>query len=121
MQSIDTLTEVILYVEDIERMTDFYREVFGLEIQDGAVEHGFVRFDTGGTDLCLHAGRDGELGEFAPKPVFEVADIEAAHQHLREADVEVGDEIRSPVPGRRILDGRDPEGNRFSLESHDEP
>lgn len=116
MPAFDTLSELIVYVEDVERMTSFYREAFGLEVATGDPEHGFVKFDTGECALCLHAGRDGDLGRFAPKFVFEVDDVDEARDHLAEYDVEFG-EVRSPAPGKEVCDGRDPEGNTFSIES----
>lgn len=120
MPAFDTISEVILYVEDVDRMTSFYREAFGLEVAAGGPEHGFVKFDTGECTLCLHAGRDGDPGQYAPKFVFEVDDLEAARSHLVEHDVELGD-VRTPVPGTHVCDGRDPEGNRFSIESSGAP
>lgn len=116
MADFDTLTEVILYVQDFDRMLSFYTDVFGLDVRAGAPEHGFVRFDTGGCSLCLHAGSEGDVGDDAPKVVFEVEDLEAARSHLREHGVELGP-VRSPVPDVRVCDGRDPEGNKFSIES----
>lgn len=116
MPDFDSLSELIVYVRDVERMVSFYTDVFGLEIVAGDPEHGFVKFDTGTCSLCLHAGGDGNLGGDAPKFVFEVEDIEAARSYLQTHDVQLG-EIRTPAPGVRVCDGRDPEGNRFSIES----
>lgn len=66
--------------------------------------------------LCLHAGRDGEIGDYAPKLVFEVDDLEETGDYLRQHDVELG-KVRSPAPGVRVIDGLDPEGNTFSIEA----
>lgn len=119
MVEVDTVSEVIVYVQDIDRLTSFYADAFDLSIVGGAPEHGFVRFDTGQCSLCLHEGGDGESGNTAPKVVFAVDDVEAARADLLVRDVEVG-EIRSPVPGTRVCDGFDPEGNRFAIESRTE-
>lgn len=116
MPAFDTLSEVIVYVADMDRMVEFYTGVFDLEVASGAPEHGFVAFDTGECELCLHAGREGEVGRYAPKVVFQVDDLEAAREHLAEHDVELG-EVRSPTPHVRVVDGRDPEGNKFSVET----
>lgn len=116
MAQLDTLSEVILYVDDIDSMTDFYTNVLDLEISSGAPEYGFVAFDTGTCELCLHAGRDGEIGQYAPKVVFEVDDIDAARSELQANGIEMS-EIRNPTPGTNICDALDPEGNRFSIES----
>jgi catechol 2,3-dioxygenase-like lactoylglutathione lyase family enzyme len=112
----DTLHEVILYVGDVDRALSFYTGVLGLEVADGAPEHGFVALDTGTCRLCLHAGGEGDVGEDAPKVVFQVEDVATARSYLRDRGVEMG-EIRSPAPGVEVCDGRDPDGHRFSIES----
>lgn len=112
----DSLSELILSVEDVDRMTSFYGEVLGLDLLAGAPEHGFVRFDTGECHLCLHAGGSGERGRDAPRFVFEVTDLEAARAHLQGHGVELG-EVREPAPDTRVCDGVDPEGNRFAIET----
>ena len=116
MTGFGALSEVILYVQDIDSVASFYTDVFGLEIESGDPEHGFVAFDTGTCSLCLHAGGEGDVGGDAPKFVFEVTDLETVRSHLQAHGVELGD-VRSPAPGVRVCDGSDPEGNRFSIES----
>lgn len=118
MATFGPVSEVIVYVEDMDRMVEFYQDAFDLEITGGDPEFGFVKFDTGSCDLCLHAGRDGDLGSYAPKFVFAVEDLDAAREHLAAFDVELG-AAREPVPGTRVIDGQDPEGNRFSIEAVD--
>lgn len=116
MSPIGELDELLLYVTDMDRMVRFYTAVLGFEIEEGAPEHGFVRLDTGAASLGLHAGRDGGVGDFTPKPVFRVPDVKAAQSYLREHDIELGD-IRSPEPGTDVCDCVDPDGNTFSIES----
>ncbi|MFC3959532.1 VOC family protein [Halovivax cerinus] len=118
MDEFNRISDVIRYAEDVERLAAFYSDVFDLEIAGGDPSHGFVRFDTGECSLCLHAGRDGDLGEYPTTVVFAVDDIDDARADLLDHDVEMG-EIRSPAPGKRVCDGRDPEGNPFSIESAD--
>lgn len=120
MTDFDTLSEVIVYVEEMDRMASFYTDVFGLDVAAGDPEHGFVEFDTGTCSLCLHAGREDDPGDAAPKFVFEVEDVEEARSYLRDHDVELG-EVRSPAPGKRVCDGLDPGGNAFSIESSAAP
>jgi catechol 2,3-dioxygenase-like lactoylglutathione lyase family enzyme len=102
------LVEVVLYVEDMERATAFYRDTLGLEPQYES-EH-WTTFRTGACTLALHAGTE------APDPTFKVADAEGERERLIAAGVEVT-EIREPVAGLRVFDARDPDGNRFSIES----
>lgn len=118
MSTFDTLGEIILFVRDMDDMLAFYTDVIGLDVAQGEPEHGFVKLDTGDTMLCLHAGRESAVSDAEPKLVFEVEDLEAAVEHLEAHDVTLG-ERRSPAPGVHVVDARDPEGNRFSVETSD--
>ena len=102
------LVEVVLYVENMERATAFYRDTLGLEPEHES-EH-WTTFRTGACTLALHAGTE------APDPTFKVDDAESERERLRAAGVEVT-EIREPAAGLRVFDARDPDGNRFSIES----
>ena len=120
---IGEIMEVILYVEDMNRQVSFYRDKFGFEIRNPAGLDDYsnelwVELDTGGCSLALHAGGKRRFGADAPKFVFRVDDILAARQVLIDQEVEMG-EIRSAATGIWVCDGVDPEGNKFSIESHD--
>lgn len=56
MPAFDTLSEVIVYARDLERLFWFYTGVFGLSVVEGSPDEGFVRFETGSCNLCLHSG-----------------------------------------------------------------
>ncbi len=120
---IGDLMEIIIYVEDMNRQVSFYRDQLGFKVvtpqesQDYGKEF-WVELDTGSCSLALHAGGKGRFGEDAPKFVFRVQDILAARQELLNQQIEMG-EIRSAAPGVWVCDGADPEGNKFSIESHD--
>ena len=102
------LVEVIVYTQDMARATAFYRDTLGIE-PDFESPH-WTTFRTGACTLALH------LGSEAPDPTFLVEDLEAARESLAAAGVDVT-EIREPAAGLRVFDARDPDGNRFSLES----
>jgi predicted enzyme related to lactoylglutathione lyase len=102
------LVEVVVYTEDMARATAFYRDILGLE-PDFESPH-WTTFRTGACTLALHAGSE------APDPTFAVPDAAAERERLVAAGVEVT-EIREPVAGLRVFDARDPDGNRFSIES----
>jgi predicted enzyme related to lactoylglutathione lyase len=108
------LVEVVLYVRDMERAIRFYRDMLGLEL-DFESEH-WTTFQTGACTLALHATDEREPGKGEPDPTFLVTDAEAERERLAEEGVEVT-EVREPVPGTRVFDVRDPEGNRLSIES----
>jgi len=120
---IGELMEIIIYVQDMMRQVSFYRDQLGFEVVNPQKSEDYgkefwVELNTGACSLALHAGGKGRLGVDAPKFVFRVEDILAARQHLLNQQVEMG-EIRSAAPGVWVCDGADPEGNKFSIESHD--
>ena len=108
------LVEVVVYVRDMGRAISFYRDTLGLQVEFESA--GWTTFRTGACALALHATDDRRVGTAEPDPTFVVQDVDAERARLRRAGVEVG-EIREPVPGVRVFDARDPDGNRFSLES----
>lgn len=108
------LTEVVLYVRDMERAIRFYRDTLGLE--RAFESQGWTTFRTGSCTLALHAAERRETGVGEPAPTFLVVDAEADHDRLAAAGVEVT-EIREPAAGVRVFDLRDPDGNRLSFES----
>jgi predicted enzyme related to lactoylglutathione lyase len=115
--------EVILYVEDMNSQVSFYRDKLGLQVKfpKKTVNYGkefCVELDSGPCTLALHTGGEQRFGADAPKIVFRVGDILAARQELTDQEVEMG-EIRSAAPGVWVSDGIDPEGNKFSIESHE--
>jgi catechol 2,3-dioxygenase-like lactoylglutathione lyase family enzyme len=108
------LVEVVVYVRDMERATDFYRDTLGLELDFES--EAWTTFQTGACTLALHATETREPGTGEPDPTFLVADADAERARLAGAGVAVS-EIREPVAGTRVFDARDPDGNRFSVES----
>jgi catechol 2,3-dioxygenase-like lactoylglutathione lyase family enzyme len=102
------LVEVVVYTQDMARATAFYRDSLGLEPTFES-EH-WTTFRTGACTLALHAGSE------APDPTFLVDDLDATRDSLEAAGVDVT-EIREPTAGLRVFDARDPDGNRFSIES----
>lgn len=119
---IEGLIEVILYVQDMNTQVKFYRDTLGLRLtfpQEKRDYEGemWVTFATGACVLALHAGGEQRIGQDAPTIVFGVSDIQQARSSLVERGVAMS-EIRSAAPGILVCDGKDPEGNSFSIESH---
>lgn len=122
MAVIGGLLEVIVYVEDMSRQVAFYRDVMGLAIKvpQGVEDYGpasWVELDTGQCSLCLHAGGQRRFGPDAPKFVFHVSDVAEIREVLVARGVPMGP-VRAAAPGVQVCDGTDPEGNKFSIESH---
>ena len=105
------LSEVIVHVDDMTRMTSFYRDVLGL--RPDVVSEWWTTFPTGGATLALHGG--GRIGTHNVRFNFAVDDVDAARAALGVHGVELT-EIREPIAGVRVCDGTDPEGNVFTLE-----
>jgi predicted enzyme related to lactoylglutathione lyase len=113
------LIEVILYAKDMDKMVQFYREVLDLPLtipeKREYSNESWITFQTGACTLAIHSGGSGKIGSDAPKIVFQVEDLKSARFQLLQASVAVSD-IRSPAPGILVCDGKDPEGNPFSIE-----
>ena len=107
------LVEVVLYVREMDRGIRFYRDTIGLQVTYESAE--WTTFRTGACTLALHSTERRELAA-EPDPTFLVADASAERIRLRGAGVEVT-EIRRPIAGIDVFDARDPDGNRFSIES----
>ena len=105
------LSEVIVHVDDMERLTAFYRDV--LELRPDVVSEWWTTFPTGGGTLALHGG--GRIGTHNVRFNFDVEDVDAVRAELSARGVEVT-EIREPIEGVRVCDATDPEGNVFTLE-----
>lgn len=117
---IKKLSEIILYVQDMEAQVAFYRDVLELPIEhpDGLKSYGdqhWVVLGTGGCKLALQSGGRKKFGRDAPRFCFDVDDVKRTRELLSLKGVNVG-AIRSPSPGVEVIDAEDPEGNQFSLE-----
>ena len=108
------LVEVVVYVRDMQRAIRFYRDTLGLEL--GYESPAWTTFRTGACTLALHATERREPGSAEPDPTFRIADVNAERARLAAAGVDVT-ELREPVAGVLVFDARDPDGNRFSIES----
>lgn len=113
------ITEVVLYVKDMNQQVRFYRDILGLKIRfpfgkEDYSNEMWVEFESGPCTLALHGGGHGRIGEDTPSVVFKVEGIEQVREALADAGVTIK-EVRTLEGGGWITDGIDPEGNRFSL------
>ena len=103
------IKRVILFVEDVPKLTEFYEQKLGLSVVLRTPE--FVDFDAGGIHLALHKGtsRPGRT-----KICFYAEDVSQARAALVARGVAMG---KDPGPGEglKLCDGKDPEGNPFQL------
>ena len=120
MSIIQGLTKTIIYVKDIDKQINFYRDQLGLTVKaskkiEGQSDKQWVEFATGECTLVLHGNLNIQPGQDRPKLAFHVNEIETAHLALTERGVKLS-QIRSPSPGLKIAEGIDPEGNPFTID-----
>jgi predicted enzyme related to lactoylglutathione lyase len=120
---VEGLMEVIMHVEDMNSEVSFYRDKLGLELtypreKTDFGKENWVTFDTGSCIFVLHGGGRIRTGEMPSHRItFRVKDIHATRNELVGRGLTLS-EVRSPAPNVWVVDGRDPEGNVFALESH---
>jgi lactoylglutathione lyase len=114
------LDYVILFVSDLERSIDFYRDVIGLDFK--LKGDGYAEFATKGTKFALFEraklpeliGRDPDSeppSEPRAEVVFVVPDVDAEADHLSRAGAEI---LSGPVDrpwGHRTVHVADPDGH----------
>ena len=115
-----SLSRVILYVQDVDRLSVFYREAFGFGVVE-EVAGEWVVLQAGPCQLALHRVGDAYRGKrpTGTSNAKLVLTIETPLAATREALLARGvvmGEIKS-YPGFTgpLCDGRDPEGNVFQL------
>lgn len=109
---------VNVFVRDLARATEFYREKLGLQLQFSSAEHGYASLSAGdirlgiavpGPDQAELAGRHTGVG-------LEVADLQAEHARLSSLGVQFTmPPTRQPWGGFMALFS-DPDGNVFYLD-----
>lgn len=116
-----TLTHAIVYVGDMTRSTEFYRDTLGLPVRKATPV--WTEFDTGGTILALHATPPDE------KPVDEtklpppgagqigltVDDLDDFHERLFTAGVRCVRPPKREEFGTRIAHYLDPDGMAIAV------
>ena len=118
---IGSIRQIILYVKNMQKQVEFYRDTLGLKIGFPHLEdysnEAWVSFSTGECTLALHSGGNGDIGSDAPKFTFEVSNVEQTKKQLREKGVKMG-EIVEAYPDSYVCSGLDPEGYYFFVQSH---
>lgn len=115
-----TLHQTFLMVSDVDRSTEFYADVLGLDVAERGERS--TAFDTGEGQLMIEQDFDEEaLAAFGLEPpgedrgegvivVVEVDDVDAVHERAASAGAEVLTEPRDVDWGRRLCLVRDPDG-----------
>lgn len=118
------LTAIILYVQNVQLLRNFYVENFNLKvIEEDPV---WVLLDAGGAQIGLHKIGDqyqgkieaGHLFDNNTKIVFDIdTDIESARNQLISKNVQMREIKTFDNYPFWLCDGTDPEGNVFQLRS----
>lgn len=119
-----SLTRIILYVQDVERLARFYKDFLGLSIVQ-EIKGEWVVFRPGACELALHrVGREYRVEDAASwkvetnaKLVLTVTrDIAEMRDELASKGVPMGEIKSYPGFAGPLCDGIDPEGNVFQLQ-----
>lgn len=106
----------IVFVSDMDRSIEFYRDVVGLTLKFETPE--WTEFATEGSTLALHRAGEGNAGDANAagtcRTGFSVPDIEAFHQRMIENGVECVEVPRESF-GAKLAQYKDPDGMRFGV------
>lgn len=105
----------MLWTNDMDRAVTFYRDVFGLNVHTQSPN--WSELTLGDSTVALHHGTNDSFRMTGLS--FEVDDIDEACRAI----VSGGGSIVSPprdggIPGLRLAEVTDPDGNRIQLGSH---
>ena len=116
---IKTIGQISIIVHDLPRATAFYRDILGLPFLFAAGNMSF--FDCGGVRLMLGLPETPELDHLSSILYFRVADLNASHQRLMDAKVQIVAPPRliAPMPTYDLWMSafKDSEGNVHQLMS----
>lgn len=122
---ITNIGQVMLYVKDQKKVAKFWVEKIGFVIlAEEKADNGFYWIEiaphkNATTSLVLHnkemiAKMQPELNLATPSLLFDSANLEETYQHFKENGVTVGELVS--MPGRRVFNFADNEGNYFAIQ-----
>ncbi len=116
MPETNELSEIVLHVQDLPAQLAFYRDFLGLPVKttpQGTPAR--AELNAGACTLVLEASQTPGIAAPRTRFVFRVADLSAVRRNFLAHGVRLGP-IYEPAPDWQACDGRDPEGNLFSLQ-----
>lgn len=122
---ITNLGQIMLYVEDQKAVSQFWIEKIGFVIlAEEQVDNGFYWIEIAPTkeattSIVLHnkamiAKMQPELNLATPSLLFDSANLDETYRIFKEKGVTVGDLVT--MPGRRVFNFSDNEGNYFAIQ-----
>ena len=106
---------IILFVRNVTKMKEFYRDVLGLKIREDTKD--WVDFDAGSVAIALHSGGGANETKVARKISFYSDDVPLTRDELMDRGVKMGKVIS--FGKLRFCDGQDPEGNYFQISNRE--
>jgi predicted enzyme related to lactoylglutathione lyase len=114
------LNRIIIFVGDVEKCGNFYRDVFGFTALPGG-DADWIELETGGCRLALHKAHGSKGRMNSPtgnsknphKIVFFAQDVEATRAAIVKRGAKMG-KIHS-YGSLTFCDGKDPEGHVFQI------
>lgn len=103
------IARVILFTAQMEKMTEFYRDVIGLKQVTN--EKGWREFKAGSVTIALHSGPPSP-GKKGPKIAFLAKDVEKMRATLVKRGAKFG---AVSAGGFQLCNGKDPDGNPIQL------
>lgn len=121
---IEKLQQVMIYVDDVAAMKNFWLDVVGFELIEEVAAGGmyFVEIapaQSNETSLMLFdrqviAAQSPELNLGTPSLMFQTQDARALYHKFRDQGIIVGDLIE--MPNRLVFNFADPEGHYFAIQ-----
>ena len=118
---LEKLDYVIVYVSDMQRSTNFYRDVLGLSLKFSSP--GWTEFNTGATTIALH--RTGGQTPFSQPGLlpagqahlgFIVDDLQGIYETLKAQDVHFSLPPQKQSSGVTLAVLHDPDGQGITLQ-----
>jgi catechol 2,3-dioxygenase-like lactoylglutathione lyase family enzyme len=103
------VARVILFTDQMEKMTVFYRDVLGLKMVTN--DPGWREFKAGAVTIALHSGPPSP-GRKGPKIAFFAEDVVAKRERLNKRGAKFG---KASLGEFQLSNGKDPDGNWLQL------
>jgi catechol 2,3-dioxygenase-like lactoylglutathione lyase family enzyme len=108
------LRRVIVFVQDVQMVGVFYRDVLGLPVVVSPDdEREWLELDAGGCRIGLHKSDAVKVNRRQPKLVFYAENVASARDHLIARGAKLGAVQTSGEI--QFCDGKNPEGNPYQI------
>jgi predicted enzyme related to lactoylglutathione lyase len=110
------MRRMILFVQDVSKVGAFYRDVLGLSEKTSPDDpKAWLEFEAGSCSIALHDGGALSAGRRQPKIVFFAENVTQVRAELMARGAKLG--AVQDAGEFQFCDGKDPEGNPYSINS----